>query len=185
MRVSKRLNKEILRFCPAVRDLGGKGRLGSERVCFHGLGERSSLVLPLGFHGPSCMHCSAAVWYLSLLAAAAAAALDASASAGLVACCWKFDPLQLHTSTTVKNVRTSRSLLRQVLAASGTASNWRRESPLPSWRMDPYSLATSWHHFTWPPPQYPATQRATGECNVGESLCIELVVSCRVDYSSS
>ena len=27
-------------------------------------------------------------------------------------------------------------------------------------------LATSWHHFTWPPPQHPATQLATGECNV-------------------
>ena len=51
-------------------------------------GERSSLVLPLGFHGPLCMHCSAAVWYFSLLAAAAA--LGASASAGLVAPCWKF-----------------------------------------------------------------------------------------------
>ena len=50
-------------------------------------GERSSLVLPLGFHGPLCMHCSAAVWYFSLLAAAA---LGASASAGLVAPCWKF-----------------------------------------------------------------------------------------------
>ena len=24
-------------------------------------------------------------------------------------------------------------------------------------------LATSWHHFTWPPPQHQATQRATGE----------------------
>ena len=98
MPVSKGLNKEILRFSPAVRNLEGKGRLGSERVCFHGLGrakrasvasERSSLVLPLGFHGPSCMHCSAAVWYFSLLAAAA---LDASASAGLVASCWKFWP---------------------------------------------------------------------------------------------
>ena len=33
--------------------------------------KRSSLVLPLGFHGPLCMHCSAAVWYFSLLAAAA------------------------------------------------------------------------------------------------------------------
>ena len=50
-------------------------------------GERSSLVLPLGFHGPLCMHCSAAVWCFSLLAAAA---LGASAAAGLVAPCWKF-----------------------------------------------------------------------------------------------
>ena len=24
-------------------------------------------------------------------------------------------------------------------------------------------LATSWHHFTWPPPQHQATQQATGE----------------------
>ena len=24
-------------------------------------------------------------------------------------------------------------------------------------------LATSWHHFTWPPPQHQATQRARGE----------------------
>ena len=70
--------------------------MGSERVCFHGLGrakraseasERSSLMLPLGFHGPLCMHCSAAVWCFSLLAAAA---LGASASAGLVPPCWKF-----------------------------------------------------------------------------------------------
>ena len=50
-------------------------------------GERSSLVLPLGFHGPLCMLCSAAVWYFSLLAAAA---LGASASADLVAPCWNF-----------------------------------------------------------------------------------------------
>ena len=49
--------------------------------------ERSSLVLPLGFHGPLCMHCSAAVWCFSLLAAAA---LGASAAAGLVAPCWNF-----------------------------------------------------------------------------------------------
>ena len=52
--------------------------------------ERSSLVLPLGFHGPLCMHCSAAVWCFSLLAAAA---LGASAAAGLVAPCWNFWPL--------------------------------------------------------------------------------------------
>ena len=25
------------------------------------------------------------------------------------------------------------------------------------------ALATSWHHFTWPPPQHQATQHATGE----------------------
>ena len=63
---------------------------GEHVPVFKGLnkrGERSSLVLPLGFHGPLCMHCSAAVWYFSLLAAAA---LGASASAGLVAPCWKF-----------------------------------------------------------------------------------------------
>ena len=62
---------------------------GEHGPVFKGLnkwGERSSLVLPLGFHGPLCMHCSAAVWYFSLLAAAA---LGASASAGLVAPCWK------------------------------------------------------------------------------------------------
>ena len=35
--------------------------------------------------------------------------------------------------------------------------------PLPFRR----GLATSWHHFTWPPPQHPATQRARGECFVG------------------
>ena len=66
---------------------------GEKDVCvlrgfvFMAWGERSSLVLPLGFHGPLCMHCSAAVWYFSLLAAAA---LGASAAAGLVAPCWKF-----------------------------------------------------------------------------------------------
>ena len=48
---------------------------------FMAWGERSSLMLPLGFH------CSAAVWCFSLLAAAA---LGASAAAGLVAPCWKF-----------------------------------------------------------------------------------------------
>ena len=50
-------------------------------------GERSSLVLPLGFRDPLCMHCSAAVWCFSPLAAAA---LLASAAAGLVAPCWNF-----------------------------------------------------------------------------------------------
>ena len=60
---------------------GGRSERASEAR------ERSSLTLPLGFHGPLCMHCSAAVWCFSLLAAAA---LGASAAAGLVAPCWKF-----------------------------------------------------------------------------------------------
>ena len=79
---------------------------------FMAWGEQSSLVLPLGFHGPLCMHCSAAVWYFSLLAAAAA--LGASASLILLPLVGNFAPLQLHASTTLKNVRASRSLLRQV-----------------------------------------------------------------------
>ena len=70
--------------------LGLQLGFGEHRPVFKGLnkwGERSSLVLPLGFHGPLCMHCSAAVWCFSLLAAAA---LGASAAAGLVAPCWNF-----------------------------------------------------------------------------------------------
>ena len=31
------------------------------------------------------------------------------------------------------------------------------------WELAHTALATSWHHFTWPPPQHQATQRATGE----------------------
>ena len=60
-----------------------------EEVVFMAWDERSSLALPFG-EGTwaSFMHCSAAVWCFSLLAAAAA--LGASAAAGLVAPCWKF-----------------------------------------------------------------------------------------------
>ena len=46
-------------------------------------------------------------------------------------------------------------------AASGTATNWQRESALSCVsKLIRTGLATSWHHFTWPPPQHPATQRA-------------------------
>ena len=59
-----------------------------KEVVFMAWGERSSLALPFG-EGTwaSFMHCSAAVWCFSLLAAAA---LGASAAAGLVAPCWNF-----------------------------------------------------------------------------------------------
>ena len=72
----------------------GKGRLGSERVCFHGLGRAKLSGASSGFRGAwaSFMHCSAAVWCFSLLAAAA---LGASAAAGLVAPCWNFWSLAL------------------------------------------------------------------------------------------
>ena len=72
---------EILAPCSCMLQQMGRAKRASEAR------ERSSLMLPLGFHGPLCMHCSAAVWCFSLLAAAA---LGASAAAGLVAPCWKF-----------------------------------------------------------------------------------------------
>ena len=64
-------------------------------------------MLPLGFHGPFCMHCSAAVLCFSLLAAASGA--SAAAAAGLVAPCWKFGPLQLHASTNGASEASERS----------------------------------------------------------------------------
>ena len=76
-------------------------------------GERSSLALPLGFgeHGP--VSCTALLlsgaflclllllWVLLLLLV-------------LLPLVGNFGPLQLHASTTFKNARASRSLLRQV-----------------------------------------------------------------------
>ena len=72
---------EILVPCNYMFQQMGRAKRASEAR------ERSSLMLPLGFHGPLCMHCSAAVWCFSLLTASAS---GASAAAGLVASCWKF-----------------------------------------------------------------------------------------------